>query len=403
MSATPSAAARGSLLAAASLTIMSAAIIAPSLPAMARTFSAVPGNEMLVRLALTITSLAIAVTAPLVGTLADRVGRKPLLLAALALYTLAGVTGFFVTDLTVLLTTRVALGVAVGGIMTAVSTVITDWFEGAHRAQFLALQQASASLGGVVFLPLAGLLAGQSWQAPFLLYAAGALVLPLIAITLREPDRTQRPATQQATTDIPQISHSGWRIAGTGLVALTVTVVFFMAPTQLPFSLRELGASTLMIGIVVAGSTATGVIGALAFPRLRRTLSPTLITGVSVLLLGVGWVLIGTTTTLAQVIGGVLLGGIGVGMAVPNLNFRLASLARPEHRGRVLSTLVTAIFFGQFLSPLALQPLIAVVGIPAAFAWTGIALTLAATATLVVAALHRRATPIPASAGSTHP
>ncbi|MCE7010339.1 MFS transporter [Kibdelosporangium philippinense] len=75
------------------------------------------------------------------------------------LYALAGTAGYFVNDLYVLLATRALLGVAVGGIMTAISATITDWFEGARRASFLGPQQAFASLGGVIFLPLAGVLA----------------------------------------------------------------------------------------------------------------------------------------------------------------------------------------------------------------------------------------------------
>lgn len=55
------------MLAAAGLTIMASALISPSLPAMATHY----GNETLVRLVLTVTSLAIAITAPLAGALAE--------------------------------------------------------------------------------------------------------------------------------------------------------------------------------------------------------------------------------------------------------------------------------------------------------------------------------------------
>jgi MFS family permease len=68
---------RGTLLASAALTIMAGATIAPSLPAMREVFVGTPGAEVLVRLVLTITALAIALTAPLAGVFADRVGRRP--------------------------------------------------------------------------------------------------------------------------------------------------------------------------------------------------------------------------------------------------------------------------------------------------------------------------------------
>lgn len=354
------------MLAAAPLTIMAAAIIAPSLPAMREDFADTPGSGLLVRLALTVTSLAIAISAPLSGIVADRVGRRPLLLTGLGLYAVSGTAGFFVDDLYLLLITRAALGLAVGGIMTAVSTLITDWFTGGRRASFLGLQQAFASLGGVVFLPLAGLLATVSWHAPFWIYSVSAIVAVFAIVSLREPERNS-----------PAVGEGGRlsaRVVGVYVLAFVVTLAFYMAPTQLPFLLEGFGSGPVVVGAVVAGSTLTGVVGALAFPRLRRRLGPTAITTVSVALMGAGWLVIGTAGTVAQVVTGLLAGGLGVGFVVPNLNLLLAESADPARRGRVLSGLVTGIFLGQFLSPLVVQPLVQGIGIAEAFTWTGIAL-----------------------------
>ncbi|MGW5700796.1 MFS transporter [Amycolatopsis japonica] len=362
----PTGQARGTVLAAAPLTIMAAAIIAPSLPAMREDFADTPGSGLLVRLALTVTSLAIAISAPLSGIVADRVGRRPLLLTGLGLYAVSGTAGFFVDDLYLLLITRAALGLAVGGIMTAVSTLITDWFTGGRRASFLGLQQAFASLGGVVFLPLAGLLATVSWHAPFWIYSVSAIVAVFAIVSLREPERNS-----------PAVGEGGRlsaRVVGVYVLAFVVTLAFYMAPTQLPFLLEGFGSGPVVVGAVVAGSTLTGVVGALAFPRLRRRLGPTAITTVSVALMGAGWLVIGTAGTVAQVVTGLLAGGLGVGFVVPNLNLLLAESADPARRGRVLSGLVTGIFLGQFLSPLVVQPLVQGIGIAEAFTWTGIAL-----------------------------
>jgi MFS family permease len=378
----PTRMARATVLAAATLTIMAAAIIAPSLPAMSQVF---PGAGVLVRLALTVTSLAIAISAPLSGIFADRLGRKPLLVGGLALYAVAGTAGYFVADLSLLLVTRALLGIAVGGIMTGVSALITDWFDGPRRASFLGLQQAFASLGGVVFLPLAGVLAAVDWKLPFWLYACSALILPFALLTLGDT-----PRAGKATTGSGESTHA-LRINGVYLLALIVTLAFYMAPTQLPFLMAEFGVGPAVTGIVVAGSTVTGVVGALAFPVLRRRLTPTAITTASVALLGLGWLVIGTAGNLVLVVAGLLVGGVGVGLVVPNLNLRLAELAHPDRRGRVLSGLVTGIFLGQFLSPLAAQPLVQTIGIAVAFTYSGVAMAAgAALAALIVPQRNER-------------
>lgn len=371
-STTPTRIARTTVLAAAMLTIMAPAVIAPSLPAMREVFSDVAGADVLVRLVLTITSLAIGISAPLAGMVADRIGRKPLLVGGLALYAFAGVAGFFVDAIGLLLVTRALLGVAVGGIMTAVSATITDWFEGPKRASFLGLQQAFASIGGVVFLPLAGMLAASSWKSPFWIYAASAVILPFALLALRERrrDNTSGSAIDDGRPR-PKILRP---VAGLYLLAFLVTLAFYMAPTQLPFLLEELHTGPAVVGAVIAATTLSSVGGALAFPLLRARWTPSVISAASIALLGVGWVLVGTANTVAQVVAGLLVGGFGVGLAVPNLNLRLSDLAPAATRGRILSGLVTGIFLGQFLSPLIVQPLIHTTGIGGAFLWTGIAM-----------------------------
>ncbi|MCR6483021.1 MFS transporter [Amycolatopsis sp. OK19-0408] len=383
---TPGGLARGTILGAAALTIMAAAIIAPSLPEMSTVYAASPSADLLVRLALTVTSLMIAVSAPVSGVVADRVGRRPLLVFSLAAYAVCGTAGYFVDDLYLLLATRALLGIAVGGVMTAVTATITDWFDGPRRASFLGLQQAFASLGGVVFLPLAGVLATVSWRTPFWIYAVAAVVALFAVCTVRDVPR-----------DAPTASaHRGRTMTGPILgvyaLAIVATLVFYMAPTQLPFLLGGFGAGPVVVGAVIAGSTLTSALGALAFPAVRRRLTTTVVTATSIALLGAGWLLIGVSGTVAGVAAGLLVGGAGVGFAVPNLTLMLSEQAPPDRRGRVLSGLVAGIFLGQFLSPPVVQPLIRTVGVAATFTWTGIALTVGA-AVAVAATRIRKETP----------
>lgn len=387
---TPTWAARATVLAAATLTLMAAAVIAPSLPAMSQVYARTPGGDILVRLALTITSLAIAISAPLSGVVADRLGRRPLLVSGLVLYAFAGTAGFFSTDLRFLLITRALLGLAVGGIMTAISATVTDWFDGPRRAAFLGLQQAFASAGGVLFLPAAGMLATVHWKAPFLIYAVSIAVLPFAVFALRAPSRpaSTEPGPASPSPQAPR-QQTALPVAGIYLLALVATLAFFMAPTQVPFLLAAFDAGPALTGAVIAGSTLTGVVGALAFSSVRRRLTSARITMASIALMGAGWLSIGTAGTLVQVIVGLLVGGIGVGLVVPNLNLRLGELAEPRLRGRILGGLVAAIFLGQFLSPLAVQPLVGAAGLAGAFIVTGVAMAVAAVIAMVVSVVRR--------------
>lgn len=379
---TPDRLARGTILAAATLTIMAPALIAPSLPAMEQVY----GTPLLVRLAMTITSLAVAVTAPLSGLVADSVGRRPVLVASLLLYTVSGTAGYFTTDLVQLLVTRTLLGVAVGGIMTAVNATITDWFDGPARASFLGRQQVFASLSGVVFLPVAGVLATIGWRVPFWLYSVAAVIALFALVAVHDRPRTAAPAATAATGR----AMTG-PVLGIYVLALAATTVFYMAPTQVPFLLAEQGIGPVLVGVVVAGSTLTSMLGGYGFPALRRRLDPGAVNVLCVGLLGAGWLLVGGTGTATGIAAGLLTGGLGVGFAIPNLTLRLSDLAPPAWRGRVFSGLVAGIFLGQFVSPLVVQPLVRTVGVADAFTWTG-ALMVAGAAVAAARVTHKERT-----------
>lgn len=383
----------GTLLVSSTLTIMAAAIIAPSLPEMQQVFSGVPAADLLVRLTVTITSLAIGITAAVVGGVSDRFGRKPVLVASLVLYAVAGTAGWFLSDLYLLLGARALLGVAVGGITISVSALITDWFDGPRRAAFLGRQAAFASLGGVVFLPLSGVLAGVAWDAPFWVYAVSLLVVPFAVVGVREArSRTAAPADRAA---VPHGADRRPRVTGSLALVYAVawagTLVFFMAPTQLPFLLQGFNASTTMVGVAVAGSTASSALAAVGYARVRRVLSQELVTALSLGLLGAGWLVIGVAGSLPLVVLGTLVGGLGVGLVIPNLNLWVAGLVPAARRGRALGGLVSAIFLGQFASPLLLQPVVSALGASGAFLVTGAAAGLGAVVLALVLPRRDRA------------
>lgn len=370
------------LLGASTLTIMAAAIVSPSLPTMHDAFS--QASPLLVQQVVTLTSAAIAVTAPFAGIVIQRVGSRPVLAFGLGLYAVAGTAGLWVPGMVSLLVSRAVLGVAVGMIMTSVSSSIAGLWSGPGRARMMSGQQAFASLGGVVFLPLAGLLSSIDWRVPFALYSVALLIVPFTVLTPLFPGH--------------QHSAAPTRSAGRGTSALLVafilgaavigTAVFFMVPTQLPFMLAESGLPAVLSGFAIAASTATGVIGALVFPRLRQQFGFGAIAAGSLLTLGTGWAMIGANGAAAPagVTAGALVGGIGVGAIVPDLNAWLSDLVPGSQQPVVLGGLVAAIFGGQFLSPLIFAPFIDAIGLRGAFLAAAVLLAILAATVVAVSA-----------------
>ena len=102
------------LMAVSTLTVKAGATIAPSLPAMREHFAGVANADYWVRLVLTVPALFIALGAPFVGLIIDRLGRKPLLSLVVFVYGLAGSSGFLLNSLGLILLGAGAAGFECG-------------------------------------------------------------------------------------------------------------------------------------------------------------------------------------------------------------------------------------------------------------------------------------------------
>lgn len=360
---------RTTLLLVSSLTVMAGATIAPALPAMRQHFSEVDNADYWVRLILTAPALFIAIGAPIAGTIIDRFGRKGLLAAAVFLYGLAGSSGFLLNQIELILLGRVLLGLSVAGIMTTATTLIADYYRGAVRAQFLGLQAAFMGFGGVIFLMLGGFLADLTWRLPFLIYLLAWLILPFILLVLPEP--SAHSSTQ--SSEVTAFESVPWTLlVVTYSIALVTQVVFYMIPVQIPFYLQQLiNANASQSGLAIAIATLATSISALSYQRLKARLSFLNIYVIAFLLMGLGYIGISFARTYEMALVGLAIGGLGVGLLMPNMTVCLTSSTPPVLRGRILGGLTTSFFLGQFASPFVSQPLSQELGLSTTYGLAG--------------------------------
>ncbi len=374
--------AQGTLLLASMLTIMAGATISPALPAIQRAFVNAPNAGVLVGLVLTMHGLFIAVGSPVIGALADRYGRRRLLLGSTVVYALAGGSGFVLDSLVAILVGRAVLGLAVAGVMVTVTALITDYYEENHRDTILGRQGAFMSIGGVVLLPLAGVLADIGWRVPFLVYTVALVLLPAMTFALPEPSRHEPTSDRPTSIDDVRRTLTEFPLGTLGLIAalgLVGQIIFYMTPVQIPFYLEtRTGASGTVIGAALAASTGAGGIASLLYGRIRRSLSVIGIVSLTFGLMSIGYAVIGVSGTVFGVVAGLAVAGTGSGFLLTNLNAWIAAVTPESVRGRALSLLTSAFFLGQFLSPLVVRPVNETVGLGVMFLGVGMVLGMAA-------------------------
>ncbi|GGO76459.1 MFS transporter [Marinobacterium nitratireducens] len=340
------------LLSGSCLPVLGAVLIAPVLPRMQAHFADVAGVEVLVPIVLTIPALVIALLAPLAGMIADRLGRRPLLLLSMLLYGICGLAPFWLDSLPAILASRAGLGLAEAGIMTCCTTLMGDYFSGAQRHRLFALQMVATSLSAAIFIALGGALGQNDWRLPFALYAAGFVFLPLMALLLWEPARHEPCHQALSRGDFP------WRrLLPLYVLTLMAGISLFIVPVQAGYLLNLLQVEAPRdIGLTMGANQFGVLVGALSFRRLshlRRSVLLLLAFGTA----GTGGLLMAFSTSHGMVTIAVLINGLGIGLMLPTLITQVMAQVDYEHRGRATGGFTAALFAGEFMSPLVVLAL----------------------------------------------
>lgn len=334
------------------LTVMSIVTISPSLPEMSMAFPQVENANFLVKLALTLPALFIAITSPLAGILIDRYGRLKLLWVAMVVYAISGTSGFFLNSIYHILISRAILGISVGVSMTIVITLVADYFEGMERQKFVGIQVAFMSIGGILFIGLGGILADISWRHPFLIYLFSLLIIPFTFLFLYEPEVNKNKLSEKIQLKAPPII---WVLFFNVMI---MWILFFMIPVQIPFYLKAIGIEkNALIGAAIALSTLFSAISSFSYSKLKNKFSFFTIFSIGYLILAISFILIAFAESYLIVVIGTMVGGFGMGMMIPNTNMFVMKITPPEIRGKEMGRLTTFWFLGQFLSPILLMPI----------------------------------------------
>lgn len=158
-------------------------IILPLLPFYAETYGA---SATLVGLLVAIYAAGQMISAPLLGRLSDRYGRRPFLIVSI----LGGAISFFIlglaTNLTMLFIARLVAGLTAGNISVA-QAYITDVTDVKNRSRGLGLIGAAFGLGFIIGPALGGLLSQWGYAIPAFV-AAGIATLNLVVVVLWLPE-----------------------------------------------------------------------------------------------------------------------------------------------------------------------------------------------------------------------
>lgn len=333
------------LVLAQALPIMAVVSLFPAMPNLMQQFGDVPNAAYLVPMIITIPSFCIALLAPAAGWLVDKVGRRPVLNASLALYAVSGLAPLVLNDLIPIIASRALLGVAEAGIVTVASTLIADYF-GEQRYRWLALQSGIGAVAGTALIALGGWLADFSWRGPFSIYVFAIPLFVVSLIFLNEPPKQSQQDERTAIGKFP------WSVAlSVGAVSLISSVLYYSEPTHIAAIFKERGVgSSTEIGLIQALTSLAYIAGAFLYKLLSERPVGVLL-AVAGGLIAIGMVGIGLSSTTKEAAFWALFQQLGGGMVIPSLIGWAQASVPFEQRGRAMGIWATFFFTGTFFCP----------------------------------------------------
>lgn len=350
-------------------TSMSNVAIVTSLPHLKEYFTDIHNIEFYSRLMLTLPSLVIAILAPVLGHFIFRFGKKKAVIIALFFFSIFGTAGLYLNSIESLLVSRAFFGLCVATLMIVSTSLVGDYFKEHDRHKFMGYQSAFMAIGGVFFVIGGGFLSDINWRFPFGIYFVGIVLIPFAFLYLKEV----KIETSQDDLSV----NIGKNMIIVYILAFIYMLLFFILPTQIPFLLIEkFDASGKMAGTVIATAFFCNALGAIAFSRLKKRLNFVAIYLIGITLIALGFSLVGIINHIYFFfITSPILGFAG-GLMMTNVTAWM--LSKTSHQKRVKSSgyFTSAIFLGQFLSPIVFHPFLDFLEIQDFFLFIGLSLFL---------------------------
>lgn len=365
------------------LAIMGGIVLVPVLPQMAREYAGTPNLPFLIQTILTIPSLIVVLCSPIAGVLGDRYGRKRLLLGAMLIYSLLGLSPLFLTSIYAVLASRVLLGVVEAAVLVLATTLLSDAFSGNARNRWLGYQIGGGALVAIPMLSASGYLGQFGWRLSFLIYGLPLVMMFLVLFIAKEREATADAAI--TTTGFP------WRHMGiVGAVSLFASVSFFVLQLQQGLALSEIGVvSPERIGNLTALASIGAPVGTILF-RFVAHRSPSFLlswgfSAAAIGLLGVAFAQVPGLTVAA-----IFVGLIGTNIILPTMLAWATDGLRHVYRARGIGIWQGIFAVGQFISAMIFGWSMAALGsAKMAFALVGASVALAALVTANLSLFRR--------------
>ncbi len=329
--------------------VMGVASITPAFPSIIEHFNITPSQ---VTLLITVFTFPGIFLAPIIGVLADRYGRKTILIPSLFLFGVTGLACFFTRDWQVLLVFRFFQGIGAASLGMLNVTIIGDLFSGEKRGAIMGYNASVLSIGTAAYPAIGGALALAGWQFPFLLPLFAIPTALLVIFWLKNPE----PSIKQ---NLAEYLRKTWKNINRktvwGLFIINVLLFVILYGAYLSYfpqlMVERLGATSLHIGLMMSAFSVVTATTASQLKRINRLFKPKTQLQIGFVFYLISMLILSVANDWWQLFIPIITFGMAHGMIIPGIQTLLVGFAPISERAGFMSINSMVLRLGQTIGP----------------------------------------------------
>ncbi|MCH2450209.1 MAG: MFS transporter [Gracilimonas sp.] len=345
--------------------VMGVSSIAPAFPSIA---DAMHVSAQQIGLLITFFTLPGIFITPVLGILADRFGRKVVLVPSLILFGIAGTACAFATSFEQMLFFRALQGMGSASLGALNLTLIGDLYSGNQRATAMGYNGSVLSIGTAFYPAVGGALAVLGWHYPFFL---SLLAIPVGLFVLTHLEKTGSDGGLNMTEIFSNVASSLISKKVIPLfVGIFLTFIMLYGGYITFFTIlldEKFEQNSLWIGIILSGSSFMTAYASSQLGKLTKRFSEVnLIRTAAILYLSI-FLMLPLVENIWWFIIPVIIFGAAQGINIPSILNLLTGYADKEYRAAFLSVNWVVMRTGQALGPYILGLVYAGISLNATF------------------------------------
>lgn len=347
------------------IAIMGVASLTPAFPDIIRYFNISPQQVGGLIVAFTLPGVILT---PFTGILADRYGRKLVLVPSLFIFGIAGFACMFTKDFFWLLVLRFVQGIGASSLSSLNITLVGDLFEGRQRTTVMGYNASVLSIGTASYPALGGVIAIFGWQY---IFALPLLAIPLAFVVMKGLKNPEPSGKLHLRTYFGRVWKTINQRTVWGLLISNFVLFLILYGTYLTYfplmTEKRLGADSYHIGLMMSLMSVMTAIMSSQLARLNRIFGykRQLIFG------SLGYLTASVMMYFANdyylLAASVLVFGFGHGITIPSIQNMMVGYAAINERAAFMSLNSIVLRGGQTVGPLLLGAVFALHGLNATF------------------------------------